>query len=362
MAGSRVNEIDFLRFLTAISVAMFHYTFRGNAADSMSVMPYPLLAPVTMYGYFTGGMLFMISGFAVLMSASSGNLRRFVVSRMIRLYPAFWVCCTITFVTTLMIGAPYYHASLGQYLVNMTMLSGFVGVASIDGVYWTLFYELSFYGLTALVLLFGGIRRSQALLAFWLLAAVVLQLFPSARVLWDFFLVKYAVYFIGGALCYLIWREGASRARLGLLAAALALALYQSVGLVAGFERHYGVAVNGYVVAGIVTAMFGLLLLVALRLTGGFGRVQWTRLGALTYPLYLIHQNVGYMIFNLAYPRYNVHVVLWGTLAAMLLLSYAIHVGVEKRLALPLKDGINVLLDTLHDFRLRLVGASLRGS
>ncbi|OPZ59537.1 MAG: hypothetical protein BWY87_00956 [Deltaproteobacteria bacterium ADurb.Bin510] len=46
----------------------------------------------------------------------------------------------------------------------------------------------------------------------------------------------------------------------------------------------------------------------------------------------------------------------------MLLLSYAIHVGVEKRLALPLKDGINVLLDTLHDFRLRLVGASLRGS
>jgi len=42
-ASTRVNEIDLLRFFAALSVVFFHYSFRGYAADSMSVMPYPLL-------------------------------------------------------------------------------------------------------------------------------------------------------------------------------------------------------------------------------------------------------------------------------------------------------------------------------
>ncbi|MDD5250387.1 MAG: hypothetical protein PHY45_15495, partial [Rhodocyclaceae bacterium] len=50
-AGTRVNEIDLLRFVAALSVVFFHYSFRGYAADAMSVMPYPLLAPFSKYGY-----------------------------------------------------------------------------------------------------------------------------------------------------------------------------------------------------------------------------------------------------------------------------------------------------------------------
>lgn len=51
MQSKRVNEIDLLRFLAALVVVFFHYSFRGTAADDRTIMAYPLLAPVAKYGY-----------------------------------------------------------------------------------------------------------------------------------------------------------------------------------------------------------------------------------------------------------------------------------------------------------------------
>ncbi|MCU0650139.1 MAG: hypothetical protein MUF00_19285, partial [Gemmatimonadaceae bacterium] len=74
------------------------------------------------YGYLGVELFFMISGFVILMTAANGSVRDFVISRAVRLYPAFWVCCTATFLVTMFIGEPRYSASLEQYIVNMTML------------------------------------------------------------------------------------------------------------------------------------------------------------------------------------------------------------------------------------------------
>jgi peptidoglycan/LPS O-acetylase OafA/YrhL len=118
MAIKRVNEIDFLRFFAALMVVFFHYSFRGYAADGMSTMPYPLLAPVAKYGYLGVELFFLISGFVILMTASTGSLKKFIVSRFARLYPAFWACCTVTFLTIVTIGGKYYSASIGQYFIK----------------------------------------------------------------------------------------------------------------------------------------------------------------------------------------------------------------------------------------------------
>ena len=97
MNKPRANEIDLLRFLAALAVVLFHYAFRGYAAHSSS-MPYPLLEAVAKYGSYGVELFFLISGFVILMSASGGSLKHFVISRIVRLYPAFWVCCTLTWV------------------------------------------------------------------------------------------------------------------------------------------------------------------------------------------------------------------------------------------------------------------------
>ena len=82
-----------------------------------------------------------------------------------------------------------------------------------------------------------------------------------------------------------------------------------------------------------------LMLMVALGLTAALGRVRWTLLGGLTYPLYLLHENIGFMVFNAAYPRWNAHLLFWGTLGAMLLASAAIERWVSRQLTPALKAG-----------------------
>lgn len=354
--NTRVNEIDLLRFVAALAVVFYHYAFRGYAADGMSVMPYPLLAPFSKYGYLGVELFFMISGFVILMTAAGGSLRRFVVSRLVRLYPAFWACCTITFVTILAIGASRYSASTIQYLVNMTMLSEFVDVESIDGVYWSLFVELRFYALIAAILLIGKIHQAQWLMLAWVLASIALEILPIGPMRY-LLIVDYSAWFIAGATCFLIWSKGISATTIGILALSCGLAMFQAVAGLDGFEQHFNTRMSRYTVAGIVLVFFLVMLLVSLRRTGMVGRNRWLLAGALTYPLYLLHQRIGFMLFNAAYPALNPHLVFWGVVALVLALAYAVHVFIEKPFSLPLKAVLNRIVD-----RVRAVRDALRES
>lgn len=339
MSNERVNEIDLLRFIAALAVVFFHYSFRGYAADGASIMPYPWLAPAAKYGYLGANLFFIISGFVILMTAEHGSLRKFVVSRIVRLYPAFWACCTITFIVVLLWGAPRFAANLGQYLANMMMLNAFMGVDYIDGSYWTLFVELKFYALVGAVLALGRMGQVQAMLAGWLLLAVLGEAWPN-KYLRYFLIVDYAAYFIAGAVCFLVWSRGLSGARIGLLLLCWCLALFQSQQAVAAMSAHYRTGFSAYVAGGLVTACFGVMLLVALRATGVFGRIRWLAAGSLTYPLYLLHENIGFIIFNWAYPALNAHLLLWATVALMLALAWLVHAQVERRVAPPLKRAL----------------------
>jgi peptidoglycan/LPS O-acetylase OafA/YrhL len=339
MKTTRVNEIDFMRFFAALAVVLFHYAFRGFAADEMTIMPYPLLAPIAKYGYLGVYLFFMISGFVILMTASRGGLKDFMVSRFIRLYPAFWACCTLTFITILAIGGNHFSASAGQYLINMTMLSEFFNVESIDGVYWSLFVEMRFYALIAIILVLRRIHQAPFFLMLWLVVSIGLEIFPIGKARY-FLIVDSSALFIAGAAYFLIWSQGFSWTRIGIVIASLLLALRQSNHELIALEKNYHTNLSSLIVAGVIIAFFAAFLLVALRKTGFLGRQQWLIIGALTYPLYLLHQNIGFMIFNIAYPSINPHVLLAGTILLMLALAYLVHSLVEKPLSRLLKRGI----------------------
>jgi peptidoglycan/LPS O-acetylase OafA/YrhL len=343
-ARNRINEIDLLRFVAAVLVVLFHYAFRGHAADDMSPLPYPLLAPLFKYGYLGVNLFFLISGFVILMTAANGSFRAFAISRIVRLYPAFWVCCTITALVGLASAMPLYAVSLGKYLANMTMLNGFFGTPHIDGVYWSLFVEIKFYLIVAAILLIGAIRFAQPLLALWLVAAAVLEFHPLRFVNY-LLLVDTAAYFIGGATFFLIWSRGPSPARYAIAAGSWLLALHQALAIIPAFDSHYHTTMSPTVIAAAITGFYLVMLTIALRRTGAIGRRSWVVTGALTYPLYLLHQNVGYILFSLGYPVLDPHVLFWSTFALMLALSYAVHVAVEKPMAAAMKPWLNAALD-----------------
>jgi len=355
MTSTRVNEIDLLRFIAALAVVFFHYSFRGYAADAMSVMPYPLLASVSKYGYLGVELFFMISGFVILMTAANGSLRGFAISRIVRLYPAFWACCTVTFLVTLAIGEPRYSASIGQYIVNMTMLNGFVGVPSIDGAYWSLFVEIRFYTLVAIILVIGRIHHAHIFILFWLVSSVVLEIHPVGKLRY-LLITDYSAFFIAGATYFLIWTKGPSLTRVAIVTISWWLAMFQSINGLDRFEKHYDTSMNTYIVAGIITIFFAVMMLVSLRRTGIFGRKHWLLVGSLTYPLYLLHQNIGFMVFNIAYLVVNTHLLFWGSIVAALVSAYAVHYFIERRLSTPMKTTLNTLADQIQRLTMRSSG------
>ncbi|WP_413140921.1 acyltransferase family protein [Burkholderia cepacia] len=347
MKFSRIPELDLLRFLAAIAVVFFHYAFRGYAGDDLTTMHYPALEPVAQYGFLGVHLFFMISGFVILMTAGDGSIKRFIASRASRLLPAFWVCCTITFFVTLAIGGDRFTATWPQYLVNLVTLGCGFGADPIDGAYWSLGAELRFYRLAGILLIIGQIHRAERWLYVWLIGTVLVELFPFIK-LKGFLVTDCAGFFIAGAACFLIRAHGLSRSRIALVCAAWALSLYHEFQLLPYFSEHLGTPLNPSVVAALMTSFFVVMLVLALRRTPMLTSSRWVWFGAVSYPLYLIHQNVGYMLFNQAGVAVDQVALFWAVVAAVIGAALLLHVTVEKPGAGPLKRGVLHALDALQ--------------
>src|SRR5690606_9565948 len=95
----------------------------------------------------------VISGFVILLSAEGRTVGQFVSARAARLFPAYWAGIALT-TLLLVIIAPHIGrtVSVPQFLANLTMVQTAFGVGHIDGVYWTLWIELLFYVMIALLI------------------------------------------------------------------------------------------------------------------------------------------------------------------------------------------------------------------
>jgi peptidoglycan/LPS O-acetylase OafA/YrhL len=261
----------------------------------------------------------------------------------VRLYPAFWACCTLTALGIWVWGAPRYAVGGVQYLVNMTMLAEFVKVAPVDGVYWSLIVEIKFYVMVAVLLALRRLHQVELFLLGWLLLGYAMQWRPVWTVQYAL-VTEYCAYFAAGSAFYLVWQSGLTARRAAILALAYPLALWQSVAALPAFERSLATSMSRPVVLVLVTLCFLAMAAVAWRRTGALRWGNFTLVGAITYPLYLLHQNLGYIAFNQLHGLVNVHLLFWGVIGAMVALSYAVHRCVERPLAKPAKAWLQRLL------------------
>jgi len=350
----RLPALDLLRFIAALMVVLFHYTFRGAADHLFTTATYPEVDAITRYGSYGVNLFFVISGFVILLTvdAGGGHPAHFVASRVSRLFPAFWVAATVTFVITLVVGASYAVGIL-DYVRNLTMMPSWIRAPYVDGAYWTLEIELTFYVLIVAFLLFLQKRmKIEWLLVLWLL--VVLPFAPNdlgpGRLRLGL-MVTAAPYFIAGCCFYLVWRSGWTPLRAGLIAGAWAvaaiLAIHNSVIDSETFATSFSP------VAAVAVASIGFVVFLALVL-----RPTWFRfggrpailLGALTYPLYLIHQNVGYVLINGVDPVWGRWLAFLVAFGVALLIAYAIHRLVEQRYNRRLRRWLEPRLGALDRF------------
>jgi len=337
---SRLHELDLLRGLACLMVVGFHYLYRGPVAGWSPVVPWAGFAEIARYGYFGVHLFFIISGFVILMSARHASAREFVASRVARLYPAYWPAVLLTW--GLMNATHFVEAPLSvrDLLVNLTMFPQWFHIEFVDGVYWTLAVELQFYLLVWLVLKFGMMGKVQALLGWWLLIAALNLLRPISYLeIW--LAARWAPFFCFGALVFLQRVDGFSWQRAALMLLAYGLAIDGVWGAVVQARHPELVADSPLLACLLVTGFFAAFWWIGT----GRGRLpawSWvTWAGALTYPVYLVHQNVGYVLLGqLTSSGWSVESALLVVLSAVFVTAWLLHMCAERPLAPRLKAWI----------------------
>ncbi len=320
----RFDELDILRFLAALAVVFFHYTFL-NITEFEQLPSYPILGELFKYGYLGVELFFIISGFVILLTASKKDWRGFVISRMARLYPAFWIAVTLTFLGIVLFASDIMQVSFSQYLWNLTMGSEFVGVKNIDPVYWTLQIELKFYFWILLILFFDKIKYIESFIIVWL-AFSILEIYHLGHGFTHFALIpEWAPYFSAGALFYLIQDQGLNLKRTGLLFLTYLLSLYFAIEGAEERSQLYGTEFSPIVTLGLITLFYALFILIIMAKTTRLYHPWVTLLGATTYPLYLIHQKLGQIAYFLVGDSINKYLFLFIVIISMIVIAYLIH-------------------------------------
>lgn len=336
-SGERLTEIDALRGFAALGVLLFHYSTRFESLFGHSSR----LSWSFPHGYYGVNLFFMISGFVILMTlARTRRPMDFVVSRFSRLFPAYWVAVALTFVVTSWAGLPGKTVSFASALQNLAMVHTWFDLPLVDNVYWTLGVEMIFYGLAFALFATGQIRRFPSLI----LALLALRgIYFLADRLWGvalpfvvfrFLLLGYIPYFGLGVSLY----RCHERKRISAEDSFVMLACLAAVAL---FDSPDSALVCAALFALFAAAVSGRLVLLR------WPPLVW--LGAISYPLYLLHENIGWSAIR-ALESLGVASDLAVVAAILLALALAalLHHGVEK----PAMDAIR------RAWRIRMTGAA----
>lgn len=334
----RYAHLDALRAIAALAVMVEHMfgdllrqasaatgairMFAGSVIENLSL------------GRFGVALFFLISGFVVPFSiAGERPLRHFAISRVFRLYPAFWLALAALTMTAWLDGDTPRTATV---LANLTMAPLLFGRPWLSPIHWTLFVELLFYVLVALLFFARALRHVGILLglSLALIAATVLPVQLHVHGIASLpaqYLGMHLSFLFLGLLLRLWLIEQRQRARF----AALILILTQIAGvlLVARFSLARG---DNFVMEGLTPVLSAYMLAIAVFLAA-IG-LEWprsrllARIGLISYSMYLFHGTVNglvYCILPLTGQFSDIGTMLL-CVSLTLLLSWLVYLTVER--------------------------------
>jgi peptidoglycan/LPS O-acetylase OafA/YrhL len=316
--------------VAALVVVAYHFTAVNHVWGRPAEQVFPHQPAV--YGWLGVYLFFLISGFVICMSTWGRGVGAFLRSRTVRLYPAYWL--SVIAVEVVLTVWPYVEKPVGwrQALVNLTMFQEPLGVPSVAEVYWTLWAELRFYLLFSLVVWWGlSYRRVVAFCLLWLGAVTVVKAVVSNdnTLVHNTVMTGYAPLFTGGIGFYLMYRFRPTVLSWAIVAGSFLLTLPTLLNR-NGREANPGQLLPTWPPVVLLAVCFLLMAAVAL---GWLNRIRgrWlVVLGAVSYPLYLLHLDLGGTVLYLWQHDLPAPVLVTMVAVAMVVLSWLVHRYLER--------------------------------
>jgi peptidoglycan/LPS O-acetylase OafA/YrhL len=333
----RLPFVDMLRAIAALLVLIFHYE---GLLQFVAPSDWPAVSEQRLwFGLLGVELFFVISGAVILLTVErTKSTWQFVVSRVARLYPAYWASvalCGVYLLSTSDIAIP-------GVVLNLTMLQKFFGVAGINSAYWTLAYELSFYVAIGACHAAGLIDRLDKLVLVWLACAFGLRFLgidlAGSRISL-ILMPQFGHLFIAGMMVYRVVSGRATPCTLVALSLCMVYSLF-------GRTDWAQVSRVPYFVA---NASFIFAIWFAMSYRGSFPRMSWLiRLGQCSYSLYLFHIPVGIMAIALMDAMEQPRLLGVGLAAPV---SLAVALLARQYIEVPGQEMIRRLLGSAHSVK-----------
>ncbi len=285
---NRNQVMDWMRGLAAVWVVFFHLN------EPIKYVP-NFYTDFCKLGWIGVPAFFVISGWCMAaISQKKPNFKAFIMARLLRIFPPYWASLLVVAVVVvglvLMNGVNDVTAlpkSVWAFLATVSLATSPVtSVPGVNWVYWSLSFEIAFYLLVGLGLLFSGSQQKLDLWMISLLAfSVVISVLKVSPIL-NFFV---------------FWSREFSLFVLGWFGQRLFSAGASSVFLVSCLSGLIAVAFSP--TYGVLKAVVGLSSVLALGIGSKLSCpsspfLQW--LGERSYSIYLIHVPVGcYLLLKL---------------------------------------------------------------
>lgn len=323
--AARVLNLDLLRLVSALLVLGYHFGFRMQITGEGGGVAFPELSAAAMWLDIGVLIFFAISGYVIALSAEGRSAFDFAVGRFARLWPTFVLCTTVTAIVL-------YHwpvsgvatPTFKQWLAHLAMNSRLLGQPFLDGAYWTIAYEIIFYGWVFLLIAAGLFNHHwRALAVIWLSISAANEWVFGSEVLRKLFITEYSGYFVFGIALFKL-RQAATLATVFVLLCAAAWATITPIIVEAKGFAIYGVRRDSFGVAMLGPIAMSSVAVCSLAPSLRIRPTLAMALGGLTYPLYLLHQNIGYAAFAQFGAEYGRWLVGATLIALMMLTSWLI--------------------------------------
>lgn len=287
MIKHRFETLDSLRGLAALAVVLYHYThqyYKLFPTDYIFIFDFSL-------GYFGVQAFFIISGFVIFMTLErTKKPMDFIVSRFARLYPIYWIAILLTFLIVSYFGLENQEVTIKEFFFNFTMIQGQFKIPSVVSIFMVIFTILFYY--------IGD-------------SIFILKLFYIV------FILQYLGFFIAGIMFYKLYTHKSNK----LTYLVLFLTYVSNILLIQE-------DITKIYLTSFIYLVFILLVI---------QKLNWLQikplifLGTISYPLYLIHQNIGYVIIQQGFKNnLNIEIVTLFAIFITLIIATFMTFLVEK--------------------------------